>query len=78
MSLLSSTVLVASRAAVSKLVEKTELGAVFAVLAAAETVTPVLSSFVYTYIYNATLDTFPGTIYVAAAVGSVIICCSYV
>ncbi|XP_037781602.1 solute carrier family 46 member 3-like [Penaeus monodon] len=77
-SLLSSTVLVASRAAVSKLVEKTELGAVFAVLAAAETVTPVLSSFVYTYIYNATLDTFPGTIYVAAAVGSVIICCSYV
>lgn len=76
-SLLSSTVLVASRAAVSKLAETTELGAVFAVLAASEAVIPVLSSFVYTYIYNATLETFPGTIYVTAAVGSVVVCCSY-
>ncbi|XP_042860372.1 solute carrier family 46 member 3-like isoform X2 [Penaeus japonicus] len=64
-----------ARSAASKLVNNNELGAVFAVLAAGETIIPVVSSSIYTCIYNATLETFPGAIYAFTAGVSLVICC---
>nr|XP_045611717.1 proton-coupled folate transporter-like [Procambarus clarkii]XP_045611718.1 proton-coupled folate transporter-like [Procambarus clarkii] len=74
----SGMVVVCSRAAISKLVNKDELGAVFALSGAGEAVIPIVSSAMMTPIYNATLDTFPGTVLVLAAGVSVIIAALYV
>ncbi|XP_064104314.1 lysosomal proton-coupled steroid conjugate and bile acid symporter SLC46A3-like [Macrobrachium nipponense] len=68
----------ASRGAVSKLVDKSEVGAVFAVLGAAEAMIPIASVAVYTYVYNATIGFFPGMIFVFTAALSLVICCIYV
>lgn len=68
----------ASRGAVSKLVDTSEAGAVFAVLGAAEAMIPIASVAVYTNVYNATIGFFPGMIFVFTAALSIVICCIYV
>lgn len=65
----------AARSSASKLVKNSEQGAVFAVLAIAETMIPVVASSVYTSLYNATLEVFPGAIYVFTACICLVICC---
>lgn len=68
----------ASRGAISKTVNEEETAKIFAVLGAFETGVPVLSAFVYTAIYNSSLETFPGAIYTFTALIAVVICCLYV
>ncbi|XP_068215100.1 probable peptidoglycan muropeptide transporter SLC46 [Palaemon carinicauda] len=68
----------ASRGAVSKLVDKSEVGAVFAVLGAAEAMIPLASVTIYTYLYNKTLNFFPGMVFIFTAGLSIFICCIYV
>ena len=43
------------------------VGAIFAFLAAMECLTPLPASPIYTYVYNSTLSTFPGAIYLISA-----------
>lgn len=74
----SGMVVVCSRAALSKLVQKNELGSVFAVMGAGEAVVPIMSSALMTLVYNATLNVFPGMVFVLTAGISVIIACIYV
>jgi hypothetical protein len=42
-------------------------GTVFALTSAAESLTPLAASPLYTFVYNATLITFPGTFYVLSS-----------
>lgn len=71
-------IIMASRGAISKTVNEEETAKIFAVLGAFETGVPVLSAFVYTAIYNSSLETFPGAIYTFTALIAVVICCLYV
>ena len=66
-----------SRGAISKLVASDELGAVFSMVGLLESLAPVLSSSIYTLIYNSTLDSFSGTVFLISAGISLIICCIY-
>ncbi|XP_064082077.1 proton-coupled folate transporter-like [Macrobrachium nipponense] len=58
---------VSSRAAISKLVEPEELGAIFAILSIGEAVIPIIAPSIFTAIYNSTIDFFPGLVYICAA-----------
>ncbi|XP_037781657.1 uncharacterized protein LOC119578019 isoform X1 [Penaeus monodon] len=71
-------IIMASRGAISKTVNEEKTAKIFAVLGAFETGVPVLSAFVYTAIYNSSLETFPGAIYTFTALIAVVICCLYV
>ena len=66
-----------SRGALSKLVAQDELGAVFSVVGILESLAPIISSLVYTPIYNMTLDVFPGTVFLINAAITLVICCIY-
>lgn len=66
-SLFSGQCFISMRGGLSKLVPKEELGAIFAVVALGEAVMPIVSGPVFTGVYNATLEVFPGTLFVITA-----------
>jgi len=55
------------RSLISKLVDNSDLGKVYAVLGSLENVIPLAFSPILTYTYNNTLDVYPGTIYAISA-----------
>lgn len=55
------------RSLVSKTVPLEDIGAVFALTSVVEALTPIAASPIYTYVYNATLLTFPGTFYIVSS-----------
>ncbi|KAK7072264.1 hypothetical protein SK128_020747 [Halocaridina rubra] len=67
-SVFSGMTFAASRGALSKLVPKEELGAIFSVVALGETIMPLISGPVFTAVYNMTLEIYPGTVFAFAAV----------
>ncbi|XP_064079874.1 probable peptidoglycan muropeptide transporter SLC46 [Macrobrachium nipponense] len=67
LSIFSGMCFISMRGGLSKLVPKEELGAIFAVVALGETIMPIVNGPFFTFVYNATLDVFPGTIYVISA-----------
>lgn len=69
---------VASRGAISKLVEKRHLGAVFGMLAVGEGLVPVLSAIVFASLYATTYAVFPGTVFVLSAFCCVLMSCTFV
>ncbi|XP_067122721.1 probable peptidoglycan muropeptide transporter SLC46 [Centruroides vittatus] len=64
---LSGMSLFAVRSRISKIVSEDELGKIFAFLSSCESLVPVVSSLLFTQIFNATIHIFPGTAYVVAA-----------
>ncbi|XP_045601917.2 probable peptidoglycan muropeptide transporter SLC46 [Procambarus clarkii] len=66
-----------SRGALSKLVTEEELGAIFSIVAVGEAVLPLASGPLFTAVYNATLDVFPGAIFALTSCFFAIICCLY-
>lgn len=69
---------VASRGAISKLVRKQRLGAVFAILAIGEGVVPVLSATVFDALYTATYTVFPGAVFVLSTFCCFLMSCVFV
>ncbi|CAG2163229.1 unnamed protein product [Oppiella nova] len=63
----SGMVSVAIRSKMSKLVKKEELGKVFSLLSTLESVSPLLASLVFTFIFEWSLDFFPGLTYEVSA-----------
>jgi len=64
------------RSLLSKIVPKSDLGKVYAMLGCLENIVPLLFSPVLTYTYNSTLDTFPGAVYaVSASIIGLAVCC---
>ncbi|CAG2163228.1 unnamed protein product [Oppiella nova] len=63
----SGMVSVAIRSKMSKLVKKEELGKVFSLLSTLESVSPLLASLVFTFIFEWSLDFFPGLTYEISA-----------
>lgn len=70
-------IITSSRGALSKLVATDELGAVFAVVGQFESLMPLLSITIFTAIYNNTLDFFPGTAFLLAALICLFLCFMY-
>ena len=68
MGLLGSQPSLIIRSLISKLVDNSDLGKVYAVLGSLENVIPLAFSPILTYTYNNTLDVYPGTIYAISAV----------
>ncbi|CAL4140997.1 unnamed protein product [Meganyctiphanes norvegica] len=66
-----------SRSALSKLVPPSEITSIFAVISALENIIPVVDNPMYTYLYNATLEIFPGTVFAVASASSAIGCFLY-
>jgi len=68
------------RSLLSKLVPKSDLGKVYAMLGCLENIIPLIFSPILTYTYNNTLDTFPGAIYAVSAsiTGIAVICFGYI
>jgi MFS transporter, PCFT/HCP family, solute carrier family 46, member 3 len=58
---------------ISKQVPADELGQVFSVLASLESIVPLMSSSTYNLVYEATLEWFPGCVYLVEAVCSLVI-----
>ncbi|XP_042900405.1 proton-coupled folate transporter-like [Parasteatoda tepidariorum] len=58
----------AVRSLISKLVAEEEMGRVFSFLATCEAIVPLLGSIVIAKIFNATIEYFPGSCYLAATV----------
>ena len=65
--LLSSTPSITIRSALSKVTPSNEIGAIFSLLASLEAATPLVLAPLYTFVYNQTLDVFPGAIMVLQA-----------
>ncbi|CAD7014373.1 uncharacterized protein LOC101459008 isoform X2 [Ceratitis capitata] len=55
------------QAVLAGLVEATEIGKIYAVISSLQTLSPLASAPVYTGIYNATLQSYPGAIYLLSA-----------
>jgi len=64
-SLLSPQVSTVVRSLLSKTVEEADLGKVYTMLGCLENFIPLVASPFLTFIYNSTLDTFPGAVYIA-------------
>ncbi|PNF29985.1 hypothetical protein B7P43_G06967 [Cryptotermes secundus] len=54
------------RSLISKTVPLEDIGTVFAMTSMIESLTPIAASPLYTFVYNATLLTFPGTFYIVS------------
>ncbi|XP_068214719.1 lysosomal proton-coupled steroid conjugate and bile acid symporter SLC46A3-like [Palaemon carinicauda] len=67
LSFLAGLPLIVTRAVISKLVPPEEVGAIFSLLASWEALVPLFSAPVYTFVYNSTVEAFPGTIYFVSA-----------
>ncbi|XP_068215349.1 proton-coupled folate transporter-like [Palaemon carinicauda] len=74
---LGAFVFIAARSALSKIVEKNELGGIFSIIALGEAVIPILMQPAFTYIYSNTLEKFPGAIFLIGSVIGVIACCIF-
>ncbi|CAL4141806.1 unnamed protein product, partial [Meganyctiphanes norvegica] len=70
-------ILSSSRSALTKIVPPSEITSVFAVLSVLEIILPMADNPLYTYIYSATLETFPGTVFTVASATSAIGCFLY-
>ena len=55
------------RSLLSKTVPEADIGSVFTLLGCLEAATPLAASPLLTVIYNTSLDTFPGAVYLAEA-----------
>lgn len=55
------------QAVLAGLVERTEIGKIYAVISSLQTLSPLASAPVYTGIYNSTLETYPGAFYIFSA-----------
>ncbi|XP_068237752.1 probable peptidoglycan muropeptide transporter SLC46 isoform X2 [Palaemon carinicauda] len=75
--LVSGTSFAASRGALSKLVTPAELGSIFSIVALGETIIPLFNGPFYAYVYNATLELYPGAIFAIAACIFALICSTY-
>nr|XP_053632535.1 proton-coupled folate transporter-like isoform X2 [Cherax quadricarinatus] len=60
--------LIVTRSIISKVVPREELGKVFSLLASWESIIPLLSNPLYTFLYNATIKVFPGAMYFLNAI----------
>lgn len=67
-----------SRGAISKAVAFNDLGGTFAFLGLLECLSVLLGMPLYTFVYNLTLDIFPGTLYILMAGVGVVVCCIHV
>jgi PCFT/HCP family folate transporter-like MFS transporter 1/3 len=47
----------------SKIVERDEIGKIFSFIAALDTIAPMFSATIFTYIFKYTMDSYPGTVY---------------
>uniref|UniRef100_A0A2H8TKS9 Solute carrier family 46 member 3 n=1 Tax=Melanaphis sacchari TaxID=742174 RepID=A0A2H8TKS9_9HEMI len=65
---MSGTSYIVMRSIISKIVPHAELGQVSAIIAVIETIVPVIYKPLYSAIYRATLNTFPGTFYVIGSI----------
>eukprot|EP00092_Neocalanus_flemingeri_P012562 GFUD01013540.1.p1 GENE.GFUD01013540.1~~GFUD01013540.1.p1 ORF type:complete len:490 (+),score=71.29 GFUD01013540.1:897-2366(+) len=65
--LMSTQVSTVIRSLLSKVVPDTDLGKVYSMLGCLEAAIPLIASPVLTIVYNSTLDTFPGAVYVTEA-----------
>ncbi|XP_053967215.1 uncharacterized protein LOC128868765 [Anastrepha ludens] len=61
------------QAVLAGLVDATEIGKIYAVISSLQTLSPLLSAPVYTGIYNASLETYPGAFFVLSS-GIYLIC----
>ncbi|XP_068215350.1 proton-coupled folate transporter-like [Palaemon carinicauda] len=73
----SGMVITSSRGAISKLVDSNELGGVFTTIALGESVSPIVFSPLFTLIYNNTLESFPGAVFIVGSVIAAIVSCLY-
>lgn len=73
----SGMVITSSRGAISKLVRSNELGGVFTTIALGEAFSPIVVAPVFTLIYNSTLETFPGAVFIVGSVFAVVVSCLY-
>jgi len=55
---------IVGRSMLSKLVHKDEVGKIYSFLASGEAAIPLIASPIYNLLYSATLDSFPGAVYV--------------
>ena len=62
--MLTASIGVVIRSMLSKLVLSDELSHVYSVLASFESLVPLISTFTYNLIYKATIDFFPGCVFV--------------
>ena len=65
---LSTAKVIIGRSMVSKLVSSDELGKIYAVLGSVEALVPILGMLIYSNIYRASLNFFPGIIFIVTAV----------
>ena len=65
--ILSSAISAVFRSMISKQVPADELGQVFSVLASLESIVPLMSSSTYNLVYEATIEWFPGCVYLVEA-----------
>jgi len=54
---------IGTRSHMSKIVGRNEIGKVFSFMTALDTVAPMISSTIFTYIFKHTMDSYPGTVY---------------
>ena len=64
---LGSVASVGIRAHFSKIVEQQELGKVFSLMSAIDSVAPMVSSILFTNLFNATMDSMPGFSFIIVA-----------
>ena len=70
--LMSTQVSTVIRSLLSKVVPDTELGKVYTMLGCLEAAIPLIASPILTIVYNTTLDTFPGSVYLTEAAAMVV------
>ncbi|XP_064095307.1 probable peptidoglycan muropeptide transporter SLC46 [Macrobrachium nipponense] len=75
---LSGLAALVNRSILSKIVPDEEIGKVFSMTAAFETAVPLMSSPVYTLVYNNSITSFPGAVYLMTALFYVGPFCTYV
>ncbi|KAI1292487.1 Proton-coupled folate transporter [Halotydeus destructor] len=61
---MSAVIGVVTRTYVTRLIDQKEVGSIFSVTSAFQAIMPLVSSLVFTRVFNATLDTCPGLVYV--------------
>ena len=69
---MSTQVSTVIRSLLSKVVPATELGKVFTMLGCLEAAVPLIASPILTIVYNNTLNTFPGSVYLTQAAAMVV------
>ncbi|CAL4119966.1 unnamed protein product [Meganyctiphanes norvegica] len=70
-----TSVSTSTRSALTKFVPSNEIGSIYATLAIFETLLPLITEPIETFVYNASLDIFPGMIFLLGAVFYLLISC---